>query len=218
MPCGSPWLGLFCGGVPFGPLALAPLPAASAQYEAHKLQLHTAPGLKQEESLAGCRWHAPGTRLQYAPTAKKQTQTMMGAPHKKAPPQGPLQAQLLLRFFWSYRLGQNILCMPVYVSLMHETEDVKHESCMCAMTSGLMNACASCPCLMSMPHVHASCTCPMCLGTCICLMCLMQHVPHACCLMRVPHACFSCMCLMHGLIHVPHVHASCMHVPNDCAQ
>ena len=152
------------------------------------------------------------------PQPKKQTQTMMGAPHKKAPPQGPLQAQLLLRFFWSYRLGQNILCMPVYVSLMHETEDVKHESCMCAMTSGLMNACASCPCLMSMPHVHASCTCPMCLGTCICLMCLMQHVPHACCLMRVPHACFSCMCLMHGLIHVPHVHASCMHVPNDCAQ
>ena len=71
VPCGSPWLGLFCGGVPFGPLALAPLPAASAQYEAHKLQLHTAPGLKQEESLAGCRWHAPGTRLQYAPTAKK---------------------------------------------------------------------------------------------------------------------------------------------------
>ena len=69
------------------------------------------------------------------PQPKKQTQTMMGAPHKKAPPQGPLQAQLLLRFFWSYRLGQNILCMPVYVSLMHETEDVKHESCMCAMQS-----------------------------------------------------------------------------------
>ena len=138
------------------------------------------------------------------PQPKKQTQTMMGAPHKKAPPQGPLQAQLLLRFFWSYRLGQNILCMPVYVSLMHETEDVKHESCMCAMTSGLMNACASCPCLMYMPHVPRNMHMP--------------HVPHAACAScMLPHACASCMFLMHVPHAWPHSCASCPCLMHACA-
>ena len=151
------------------------------------------------------------------PQPKKQTQTMMGAPHKKAPSQGPLQAQLLLRFFWSYRLGQNILCMPVYVSLMHETEDVKHESCMCAMTSGLMNACASCPCLMSMPHVHASCPCLMYMPHVPRNM-HMPHVPHAACAScMLPHACASCMFLMHVPHAWPHSCASCPCLMHACA-
>ena len=151
------------------------------------------------------------------PQPKKQTQTMMGAPHKKAPPQGPLQAQLLLRFFWSYRLGQNILCMPVYVSLMHETEDVKHESCMCAMTSGLMNACASCPCLMSMPHVHAPCASEHAYASCAsCSMCLM-HVASCVCLMHVSHACASCMASFMCLMSMPHACMCPMIVPNKCA-
>ena len=155
------------------------------------------PGLKQVDSLAGsrCHRHVPDTRLQ--PLSKK-TQA-----YEKAPPQAPVQAQLLPRSFWSYRLGQNLphACLFMFC-LMHETKDMKHET---------LHVCNDlvpheCMCLMSVPHaphVNASCA--------SCFMCLM-HVSYACASCMA-----SCMCLMHGLMHVPHACASCPCLMHACA-
>ena len=89
--------------------------------------------------------------------------------------------------------------------------------CMCAMTSGLMNACASSPCLMSMPHVHAPCASEHAYAPCAsCSMCLM-HVASCVCLMHVSHACASCMASFMCLMSMPHACMCLMIVPNKCA-